>query len=287
MRQIVHKKRPIVHADTLRARLIAVACGHADAAAWHGKTAWFEWSLDRAIGYLLPTDTPLEASCTAGVVNRIRPGEMLIINRGNADTFRLQLRGGVEPDDAHAVRAVMGHLRMKSSSDTFAEMPSRAMTLVKLTPREETRISTLSRLLASERMQDAAAPGALNTYLEKALYESLAEVLCACDPLGLPEFAAMADTRLAVALRAMTADPARPWRVESLAREAALSRTLFATRFKLMLGTTPLEYLTALRVQLAVTLREEAPQRTLHDIAQSVGYADESALRRAQRRVAA
>jgi AraC-like DNA-binding protein len=287
MRQIVRKKRQIVQTDTVRARLLAITNGHADAASWDGKTTWFEWSLDRAIGYLLPTDTPLEASCSAGVVNRICPGEMLIINRGNDDTFRLQLQTGASNGSTQTVHAVLGHMRMKSSSDTFADVPSRAMTVVKLTSREENRVTTLSRLVAAERRQDDAAPRALTTYLEKALYESLAEVLCTCDPLGLPEFAAMADTRIALALRAMTAEPALPWRVETLAREAALSRTLFATRFKLMLGTTPLEYLTALRVQLAATLREESPQRSQHDIARAVGYADESALRRAQRRMGA
>jgi AraC-like DNA-binding protein len=283
MRQIVRKKRPIVQAATFHARRAVLACGYTDAAAWRGNPEWFEWSLDRAIGYLLPTDVAIEATCAAGVTNRIRPGEMLVINRGDANTFRLKLGGAFENTK---VLAVMGHIRLKTSADTFAHTPSRAMTMVRLDAREFSRVETLAKLIAAEAAAQPAAPRTLLAYLEKALYESLADVLCACDPLGLPQFAAMADSRLATALRAMTADPSRHWRVDTLAREAALSRTLFATRFKLLLGTTPLEYLTALRVQLAATIREESPERTLHDIAQSVGYADESALRRAQRRVA-
>jgi AraC-like DNA-binding protein len=284
MRQIVRKKRPIVQATTFHARRAALACGSTDAAAWRGNPEWFEWSLDRAIGYLLPTDAAIEATCAAGVTNRIRPGEMLVINRGDANTFRLKL-GGCAVENTK-VLAVMGHIRLKTTADTFAHTPSRAMTMVKLDAREFSRVETLAKLIAAEAAAQPAAPRTLLAHLEKALYESLTDVLCACDPLGLPQFAAMADNRLATALRAMTADPARQWRVDTLAREAALSRTLFATRFKLLLGTTPLEYLTALRVQLAATIREESPERTLHDIAQSVGYADESALRRAQRRVA-
>jgi AraC-like DNA-binding protein len=290
MRQIVRKKRPIVQASTRLARRAALACGHADAALWPGGGKWVAWTLERAIGFLLPLDTAIEATCSAGVTNELQPGELLVINRGGADTLRIR---AVQNGSGGEPAIVTGHIRLSIAADSFAATPSRAMALVPLQPRELIRISTLSRLLAAESgrtmptaSSDATTTdGALIGHLGKALFESLADVLCACDPLGLPQFAAMSDARLALALKAMTAEPARPWRVETLAREAALSRTLFATRFKLILGTTPLEYLTALRVQLASTIREESPGRTLHDIAQSVGYADESALRRAQRRV--
>ena len=313
MRQIVRNNRQIVQPETAQARMSALTCGLADAATWFGETEWFQWSLDSAIGYLLPIDEPLEASCAAGVINRIKPGELLIINRAEAESFRLQLRGAVVSPPPAAVtaaalvtepaaaaptaKAAMGHIRLKSGTDTFAgsfaNAPARAMSLLQLTSREHARVATLSRLVADEltavdkdRDSASARPGALVMHLEKALYEALAQVLCACDPLGLPQIVAMADSRLTAALRAMIDNPARAWRLDTLAREAALSRTLFATRFKLMLGITPLEYLTQLRVQLAATLKAEAPQRTLHDIAQAVGYADESSLRRAYQRVA-
>ena len=289
MRQIVRNNRQIVQPETTHARISAVSCGVADASTWFGKTEWFQWSLESAIGYLLPIDDPLEASCAAGVVNRIKPGELLIINRAEADSFRLQLRGAAT--STLTAKAAMGHIRLKSSTDTFTDMPTRAMSLIKLTALEHVRVTTLSSLVANESIEgdkdgSNARPRALVMHLEKALYEALAQVLCACDPLGLPQLVAMADSRLTAALQAMTDNPARAWRLDTLAREAALSRTLFAIRFKLMLGITPIEYLTQLRVQLAATLKAESPQRTLHDIAQAVGYADESSLRRAYQRVA-
>ena len=293
MRQIVRNNRQIVQSKTAQARMSVVTCGLADASTWFGGTEWFSWSLESAIGYLLPIDEPLEASCAAGVVNRIKPGELLIINRAQSDSFRLQLRGqaGSLSTMTPTAKAAMGHIRLKSGTDTFADTPTRAMSLMKLTAREYARVTTLSRLVADESAEVdyvgiSARPRVLVQHLEKALYEALAQVLCACDPLGLPQLVAMVDSRLAAALRAMTSDPARAWRLDTLAREAALSRTLFATRFKLVLGITPIEYLTQLRVQLAATLRAESPQRTLHDIAQAVGYADESSLRRAYGRVA-
>jgi AraC-like DNA-binding protein len=285
MRQIVRNKRQIVQSEAVQARLVALTTGTADATAWHGKTRWFSWSLEQAIGYLLPLNQVLETTCVAGVVNRIRPGEMLIINRGESDSYRLQLCGTTIEDDKP--KAAMGHIRLKSRTDTLANAPTRAMSVVALNARELERVATLSCLVANEsQLADDARPRLLLSHLEKALYEALAALLCTCDPLELPPLVAMTDRRIAAALMAMNHDCARAWRLDTMAREAALSRTLFATRFKLMLGVTPLEYLTGLRVQRAATLKSETPKRSLHDIAQAVGYADESSLRRAYSRVA-
>ena len=44
--------------------------------------------------------------------------------------------------------------------------------------------------------------------------------------------AGIADRRLGPTLRAMHADLQRPWTVESLARQAGMSRSAFAARFK-------------------------------------------------------
>ncbi len=46
--------------------------------------------------------------------------------------------------------------------------------------------------------------------------------------------------------------PGGNWKVEDLAREAGLSRSLFAERFLAATGTTPARYLTELRMRLAV-----------------------------------
>src|SRR4051812_46757537 len=50
------------------------------------------------------------------------------------------------------------------------------------------------------------------------------------------------DRRLARALDRLTADPARPWTVAELAREAGLSRAAFARRFLAELGVPPLRF---------------------------------------------
>ncbi len=292
MRQIVHKKRPIVQNNLRMSRLSVIAGGRANATIWRSEATWFEWSLKSAIGYLLPTNSPIEAMCSAGIVNKILPGEMLIVNRSNSDTFAIRLFSAGDTTALPTQGAVMGHILLNTTTSTFVSMPSRSMALIKLSTHEHGRLSALALLVANEI--SARAPidvgpeivgSGLALHLEKALYALLAEILCACDPLGLPQFAAMADERIALALHAMTNAPERPWQVASLAKQAALSRTLFATRFKLLLGITPLDYLTQLRVQLAATLAVEDQTLTLHAIAKAVGYADESALRRARLRL--
>ncbi|GAA0898051.1 AraC family transcriptional regulator [Pseudonocardia zijingensis] len=94
---------------------------------------------------------------------------------------------------------------------------------------------------------------------------------------------ALTDERLRPALTVMHAEPGRPWRLEELARTAAMSRTSFAERFRTVAGVPPLTYLHRWRMLLA--------QRALRDddvsvgsLAADLGYASESAFSTAFKR---
>ncbi|BDY28746.1 hypothetical protein hbim_02681 [Mycolicibacterium mageritense] len=84
---------------------------------------------------------------------------------------------------------------------------------------------------------------------------------------------ALADDIVGSALRAMHAAPAAQWTVASLAAEAGVSRTTFATRFTDLIGEPPLSYLTQWRMDLAADLLAE-PSMTVARAARRVGYAD-------------
>ncbi|MFB8241757.1 AraC family transcriptional regulator [Kitasatospora purpeofusca] len=100
-------------------------------------------------------------------------------------------------------------------------------------------------------------------------------------PAGL--LRALADERLAPALRLMHGDPARPWTLTELARAAAMSRTSFAQRFKDLAGVPPLAYLRRRRMRLAQhTLRRT--DTPLSAIAASLGYGSDSAFSTAFKR---
>ncbi|WP_235871715.1 AraC family transcriptional regulator [Pseudoxanthomonas winnipegensis] len=96
--------------------------------------------------------------------------------------------------------------------------------------------------------------------------------------------AGLADSRLAHALGAMHAEPARPWRIGDLAALANMSRTTFAARFHLTLGAPPLGYLTAWRMRLAAD-RLRRTDANIGHIGFAVGYSSEAAFSTAFKRV--
>lgn len=76
------------------------------------------------------------------------------------------------------------------------------------------------------------------------------------------------------ALEAIHTRPSRPWTVGDLAGEAGVSRALFAKRFNEIMGEPPLSYLTEWRMELAEELLAD-PDRTVAQVARTVGYADQ------------
>jgi AraC-like DNA-binding protein len=86
------------------------------------------------------------------------------------------------------------------------------------------------------------------------------------------------------ALMALHADPARDWSLESLAAEAALSRSAFAERFVQFVGQPPMQYLTNWRMQLATNYLRNGTE-SVASIANRVGYESEAAFSRAFKKV--
>lgn len=89
-----------------------------------------------------------------------------------------------------------------------------------------------------------------------------------------------ADLYLTRALTAFHRDPVASWTVDAMAREAALSRTSFAMRFSEKLGTTPMQYVTAWRMQIARSALSEKGV-SVAEAADLCGYASEAAFSRA------
>ena len=96
--------------------------------------------------------------------------------------------------------------------------------------------------------------------------------------------AALAPPQLGAALGAVHADPGRRWTLGELAGTAGMSRTVFARRFREVLGETPLGYVTRWRMILAAE-RLVSTRASLGEIAQTVGYESENAFNVAFKRV--
>jgi AraC-like DNA-binding protein len=95
---------------------------------------------------------------------------------------------------------------------------------------------------------------------------------------------ALADKQVSAAIKCMHDDPARRWTVQSLAESAAMSRTAFTLKFKNMVGTSPIEYLTHWRMLLAADKLSNS-RDSISIISASLGYESESAFSTAFKRV--
>lgn len=108
-------------------------------------------------------------------------------------------------------------------------------------------------------------------------------VECGCgDATGWIE--ALRNPRLGRVIAALHRDPGREWTVAEMAAEMGSSRSVFAERFAMATGTTPLRYLAALRMRLAAQWisRDHMPIDTA---ARRLGYASQAAFARAFKRV--
>ena len=95
---------------------------------------------------------------------------------------------------------------------------------------------------------------------------------------------ALSDKHMSIAIASMHNDPGYPWSLKSLAERVGMSRSVFALRFRGVVGATPMEYLTRWRMLLAAD-RLKNSSDGLSAIAQSLGYESESAFGKAFRRV--
>jgi len=135
---------------------------------------------------------------------------------------------------------------------------------------------------------ETAQPGMASSRLISCLYEALFVYAIrayasssAAPPKGW--LAAVSDKHLSRAIQAMHSGLDRNWSVESLAREARMSRSAFALKFKTVLGQTPLEYLTQWRMYRAGDMIR-SNGTSFSEVASAVGYGSESSFSRVFKR---
>ena len=93
----------------------------------------------------------------------------------------------------------------------------------------------------------------------------------------------LANPAIARSIVCMQREPQANWTVQALAAEAGLSRTRFALRFKELVGTAPIGYLTTHRMGLAAQ-QLEAGNLATSRIAEAAGYESAKVFARAFRR---
>ena len=140
--------------------------------------------------------------------------------------------------------------------------------------------------LASEMAEQAPGSEVVATRLAEVLFiQALrAHIASEVEWRSKGWLRAIFDPQIGTALKAIHDRVSTPWTVESLAVAAGMSRSAFAVRFKELLGQTPLEYVTAWRMQKAMQILQQRDKKLI-DVARSVGYDSDAAFSKAFKRV--
>ena len=136
-----------------------------------------------------------------------------------------------------------------------------------------------------QRETKHAAPGmeAVVDRLSEVLFIQVlrAHIQQSDDATGI--LVALRDRKVCAALGCMHQSPEKPWTLGSLASELGMSRSAFAARFSALVRQTPMQYLTAWRIEQARRMLRETRLSTAA-IADKVGYGSEAAFGKAFKR---
>ncbi|WP_020655518.1 AraC family transcriptional regulator [Massilia niastensis] len=146
--------------------------------------------------------------------------------------------------------------------------------------------STLRSLIQMLRQEaETSRPGgrALLSQLASALFTLVMRAWVEQAPSTPGLFALLAEPRLQPALRAMLAEPERPWQLAELADLCHISRATFARLFQRAAQASPAQVLTQTRMARAAALLREG-RLPVGQIAEMVGYQSEAAFNRVFKR---
>lgn len=133
---------------------------------------------------------------------------------------------------------------------------------------------------------DPSKPGgeAVLAKLSEVLFvETLRAYIAQLPPEQTGWLAGARDAEVGKALALMHRDPAHPWTIASLAKQAGTSRSVLAERFRFYLSESPMAYLTRWRLQLGAQMLTST-NYSVAQIAPEVGYESEAAFNRAFKR---
>ena len=80
------------------------------------------------------------------------------------------------------------------------------------------------------------------------LIQALRLYLADATTAGRGWLSALSDKHMSIAITSMHRDPGYPWTLHLLAERVGMSRSVFALRFREIVGVTPMEYLTRWRM---------------------------------------
>lgn len=145
-------------------------------------------------------------------------------------------------------------------------------------------LHALMHTMRHESLHDSPGGEAVIAHLSASLFTLVVRTLMAEGELRQGLLALLTDARVAPALAAVIAAPAQPWTLERLAEVSRMSRASFARHFAGLSPMTPMDVVTALRMDQAARLLRETP-RSIELIGEACGYATRASFGQAFKRV--
>lgn len=143
--------------------------------------------------------------------------------------------------------------------------------------------ATMSLLAAEVAAGGPSAPTVINRLFDIVFVKVVFAYLAAQSASAEGWQGALRDRQVSDALAAIQKNPELPWTVGSLASLVKMSRSAFAARFNVLVGDTPLQYVTRARMQRAANILRGDDAR-LASIAAATGYESEAAFSKAFKR---
>ena len=142
---------------------------------------------------------------------------------------------------------------------------------VLVVPRAVQRTAALQLMEAEILREEPGQQAILDRLLDLVLAGALRDWFALPEARAPGWYRASSDPIVGTALTAMHEAPHRAWTVETLARQALVSRATLARRFTDLLGEPPMSYLNGWRLCLAADLLERT-DATVESVAHEVGY---------------
>lgn len=268
--------------------------------------AQFSASHESAGAWRAPFHVVLRGACElwlpeSGRTIALRSGSLLMLPRGSAHVLRTGQAGlpirtlpgeqfdtktNVGKSRAADIEILCGEFEFRSRRRSLLLDALPEFLVVEFQEREEFGwLQGLLRMMAHEIERQGAGATAIVSELSSAVFTLAVRAHLEASPTQEGVLGLMAQPRLAPALSAMLESPGAPWSVATLAARCNLSRAAFARLFAQHARTTPLDLLTALRMDLASRLLAQGEQDTAA-VGEAVGYRSEAAFNRAFTRYA-
>lgn len=226
---------------------------------------------------LLPRNDPHVISSGPGLT----PVRSIDLIRRSPSGGLLEIRHGGGQEPTHFVCGFLG--TEERFNPLLAALP-RVLKVDVATATSRDWIESSVRFAAQEVMRGRLASSSVMSRLsEVLLVEAVRAYTSELGDEAQGWLRGLADPRIGRALALIHANLAAPWTADTLAREVALSRSVFMERFTGLVGVPPIRYLATWRLNTAKRQLVET-QMGVPQVGAAVGYESEEGFRRAFRR---